>query len=304
MASRQKNGRALASPGMAGFLVPPFSLSLSANTLLEASAQGTDIGVFTFTPPDASLTLLDNDGGKFQLNADGITLEAGAVTTEEDVDTDASVHLRLSAHTYIAEFTFPITVTAIPVTNISLSGTKTVQTRSAAGTIIGALTSTPAGANFAIQNDPTGKFSIAGGNLELASTIDYLTDGTNQGDGSGSKVDITLIATHEDQTFTKTFTIDIATYSWDVTTSGEPFDHTAVTVGETLGTFGIGPSTPAGTIAYVLDPASGTQFSITGTSLKQGATLPTGAGDEILWAHITLDGHVVSDSSRQNISYS
>jgi len=197
MASKQ---RKLASPGMAGFIVPPFSLTLDTASVTESSAQGTDIGTLTFTPPDAAITLIDSDGGKFQLN--GNVLECGAVALNADDDVAAEVNVRISKNTYIFEKTFAITVNAAPVTAINLSGSQTYVEGAAEGDPIGTLTSTPDGATFSIQTQtPANGVTLVGDEMQVGSAGAALV--------ANDTIALTIRATRDGKTFDEDFTITV-----------------------------------------------------------------------------------------------
>jgi hypothetical protein len=197
MAKRRSAGRKLASPGTVGFIVPPFALSLDTAVATEASAQGTDVGTLTVNPPNSSITLLDSDGNKFQLN--GNVLECGSVALNALTDGAASVQVRISLNTYIFERTFPITVNSVAVSAVALAGGHTVAHLAAAATVIGALSSTPSGATFSIvAQDIANGFAISGGNLVVGAGV--LTAGT---------VNVTVRATRAGKTRDQAFAITV-----------------------------------------------------------------------------------------------
>lgn len=76
----------------------PTSVSLSASTLAENSAQGTFIGTLSFTDPDAGATgtfsLTNSAGSRFQIT--GTSLQAGSVSTDFETATSHLITVRFT----------------------------------------------------------------------------------------------------------------------------------------------------------------------------------------------------------------
>src|SRR5205085_1577410 len=123
----------------------PTDVALAGNTVAENSTAGTVVGSLTSTDPDAASTatysLVDNAGGRFAISGTNLVVASGL-----DYETNTSHPTRRSADhagglSYDKIFTIGVTNVNEAPTDIVLAGS-TVAENSAAGTVVGALTST------------------------------------------------------------------------------------------------------------------------------------------------------------------
>lgn len=196
MARRSRPVRRAMTGGGSGFIFPPFSVTFSGAGFAQGSDQASVAGALTVLPADASLTLLDSDGGKFQL--DGTNVEAGATLTSPTDSTAQPITVRQLWGGRTVD-----TVLSIPLIaqSVALSGSHSLAHTAAANTVVGALSAVPStSVTFSITaQDVTSGFKIVGTSLERDTGT--LTAGT---------YNITIRATkgaqHWDQAFALTLT--------------------------------------------------------------------------------------------------
>lgn len=155
------------------------ALSLSADTVAENAASNTLIGVLTGTTGGATLTLTNDDGGRFTLT--GGQLRRTAVgTIDYETATTRSITVR---ETLVEASNSPRdTVLTVNVTNVlevtlnALGGTFTLAEDAAAGDVAGALTGKTASSTLSLANDAGGRVALSGTNITRGATaLDYET---------------------------------------------------------------------------------------------------------------------------------
>lgn len=190
-------GQQMAQGGGGAHQMPVFgSIRLASKTLIYGSSAGTAIGALTCDNAFATLSLLDDAGGRVAISGGNLTVGATAATdgTSFNILVQAQIGIRTQVQTFI------INVADAPITDISMSN-QSITSGSAVNTVVGALTSAPTGATFTLTDDGGGHFKIVGTNVEATSTA---TNKAVQG-----AINITVHAVHGTSTFDKTFTISV-----------------------------------------------------------------------------------------------
>lgn len=197
MASKKSRprGRAMTGGG-AGFIFPAFGVALTEGAAIWVNASSeTPVGGELLTvPDDATITLLDDDAGKFQL--DGFTLETTDTALETGDGPTQPITIRVLWGGRTQDF-----VLAIPVydpTEVDCSST-TVSHTATIGTTIGTLSTDVDGSvfgeglSFSVSDQGGGHFAVSdnttlkvGGSTNTAGTYDLQIDVLVNGDTVGT----------------------------------------------------------------------------------------------------------------------
>lgn len=193
-------GRNIRSGGGAGFIHPGVSAaSLSPATIAENAAPGTVVGTLSATPSDSNFILRDSAGNRFALVGDQIV--AGAVATNFEAASEHQIVVRAEYAGAYEDTTLTITVTNVTeISDIALSAS-TIESGAAEDTVVGALTSTPAGAAWTLVDDAGGRFKLVGSNIVAGATpTDFGTDESH---------DIVVRGTRQGEAREETFTVTV-----------------------------------------------------------------------------------------------
>lgn len=175
------------------------NITLAASTIAENSAPGVVVGALSSTPAGATWTLTDTAGTRFAISGNNLVTGATATNFEAAATHDVTVRGTLQGETFDKVFTINVT-DVDEITDIALSAA-TVVSASAAGVTVGALTSTPGGATFALTDDAEDRFAIVGTDLVTGATpTDFATAETH---------DVTVRGTRQGETFDKVLTITV-----------------------------------------------------------------------------------------------
>lgn len=176
------------------------ALVLDNASIAENSAPSVVVGNLSTTAPGSTFLLIDDAQGRFAL-ANGNQIVTGAVNLNYVEGSTWYVKVRVFNGLAALDEWVRITVTQVPITNITLSNAS-VPSGSAANVVVGALASVPAGATLTLTDTGGGCFKIVGSNLETTSTA------TNK--AVNATVNVTVRADEGGETFSKTFTITIS----------------------------------------------------------------------------------------------
>ena len=189
-------GRTGGGAGLA-FVPGVTTVTLSNASISENAAQGAAVGTLLTVPSVATLTLVDSAGGRFALN--GPNLVRGATALDFEAAAFHDITIRAERGIVVNEVTLRVNVTNVAeITNIALS-TPTIVEGAASGTVVGSLTSTPAGATFALTNTDGGRFALVGTQIRAGATaIAGVADRS-----------ITVRGTRQGETFDKAITITV-----------------------------------------------------------------------------------------------
>jgi hypothetical protein len=241
-----------------------FQIDLSGTlSVLEGAVAGSLVGDLTTVPAGASLSLVDDAGGRFALN--GAQLVTGSVATNYETGTQHNISVRALAGLTDTIKNFIIAVTDVDEINDITLSANTVAENTATSQVVGALTSSPAGATYTITSQtPAGTFfAISGGNLVTGATPTNYENNTSHS--------ITVRGTRLSETFDKVFTINVTNVQevTDIALSATTIAENA-TAGTVVGAL---TSTPAGaSYSITSQTPSGTYFAISGGNLVAGAT--------------------------------
>ena len=180
--------------------VPGVSLvSLSNASIAENAAQGAVVGALSVVPSVAALSLVDSAGGRFAIS--GGDLVRGATALDFEAASTHTVVVRASRGLVVNDVELTITVTNVAeITNIALTPATLVE-GSTEDDIVGTLTSTPAGATFALLDDAGGRVKLQGMNIVAGATPTVFADADSH--------DITVRGTRQSETFDKVITIAV-----------------------------------------------------------------------------------------------
>nr|WP_281409328.1 cadherin domain-containing protein [Microvirga terricola] len=191
---------------------PPIDVTLSTRFVMEGSPGGTVIGLLAGVDPDVgdrlTYVIVDDPDGKFQISNDALVLKAGAVIDYETKSSHQVTVRAIDRNGLFVDKIFYITggdANERP-TDILLS-TSRVDEDSAGNALIGMLTGVDPDAgnafNYAIVDDPDGKFQIVGNELRLraGAVLDYEKKASHQ---------VTIRVIDQNNLFhDKTFTISV-----------------------------------------------------------------------------------------------
>jgi hypothetical protein len=149
---------------------------LTGQSMAENSAAATAVGTLsvvnaTGTP---TFTLTGNDGNRFALNGDGVTIQAGATNTNYDVDgATRQITVEVSGTTPAIDPTvFDITITnELEVTLAALSlDDDTVSESAMVGAVVGAIQDATSGSTLSLIDTDGGKYALDGLNIDPRNT--------------------------------------------------------------------------------------------------------------------------------------
>ena len=232
---------------------------LTGASIAEDAALNAPIGTFSSTPAGATYSLIDNAGGRFALSGSGLVKGATALDYAVAQSHDITVRAARGGETMDKVFTVSVTE-AVPVSAIALSNAS-VPESIAQNAVVGAFTSTPAGATYVLDDNAGGRFAISGSNLVRGATaLDYEAFTSHQ---------ITVTATLGQSTHQQSFTINVTNVAeiTNITLGADTISENAVlntVVGGLI-------STPAGA-AWSMVETAGNRFAIAGNNLVRGAT--------------------------------
>jgi hypothetical protein len=155
---------------------------LTGQTMAENSAAAAAVGTLsvvnaTGTP---TFTLTGNDGNRFALNGDGVTIQAGATNTNYDVDgTPRQITVEVSGTTpAINPTVFNINITnELEVTLAALSlDDDTTSATATIGTVVGAIQDASSGSTLVLIDDDSGRYALDGLNIDVAAALVAGTD--------------------------------------------------------------------------------------------------------------------------------
>lgn len=185
------------SGGGAGFFYPKVSVSFTGSGFNQGADQATSAGTLVVAPTSGvTVSLLDSDGGKFQLNALGV--EAGATITAPADGLSQPITVQVNNGGQVTLWPLAIPLQA---QSIALSGSLSIAHGAATNTVVGNLTALPSGSlTFSIvSQDVVAGFKIVTAALER-----------DTGVLSAGAYNITIRATkgsqHWDQLFVLTLT--------------------------------------------------------------------------------------------------
>lgn len=244
-------------------------ITLSAATIPENSAAGTIVGTLVSTPINNTTYSIvsQTPAGNYFAITGGTSLAAGATPTNFEANTTHSVTVRGTRFSETFDKTFTITVTDVDEINDITLSANTVAEGTAAAQVVGALTSTPAGAAFSIVSQtPAGTyFAISGTNLVTGATA------TNY--EANQSHSVTIRGTRLGETYDEVFTINVTNVQeiTDIALSGSTIAENT-TSGVTVGAL---TSTPPGATFTILSQTPNNAFfAISGNNLVTG-TSPT-----------------------------
>jgi len=228
--------------------------------IVEDSPEDTFVAFLESVPPTADFELIEDAGGRFKI-VDRV-LVAGPVATDYETSHEHLVVVRATLGASAFDKAFIVTVTnVVELTSINLSGSLTLAENSAAGTVVGALTSTPPGAALTLTDTAGGRFAISGGNLVAGATPTNYEAATSH--------NVTVHAVLNGETIVQTFTINVTNVNelTNITLSAN-----SITENSGAGTFvGTLASVIAGATLTLTDSAGG-RFAISGNNLVAGST--------------------------------
>ncbi|UTC29857.1 hypothetical protein BAJUN_02270 [Bajunvirus bajun] len=175
------------------------NITLSNASILESAAAAAVVGALTSTPTGATFSMVDTAGNRFAISGNNLVRGATALDTEVNATHTVTIRGTRLGETFDKNFT--ITVTDVDeITNISLA-TPTIASGAAQGTVVGALTSTPAGATYTMPDTAGGRFGLSGSNVIAGATP---TDSE-----AATSHDVTVRGTRLSETFDKVITITV-----------------------------------------------------------------------------------------------
>jgi hypothetical protein len=195
---------------------------LTGQSMAENSAAATAVGTLsvvnaTGTP---TFTLTGNDGNRFALNGDGVTIQAGATNTNYDVDgATRQITVEVSGTTPAIDPTvFDITITnELEVTLAALSlDDDTVSETAMVGAVVGAIQDATSGSTLSLIDTDGGKYALDGLNIDVAAALavgsDSITVRETHPDASNSPRDTVIAITVSDDapTITSTNAVSLA----------------------------------------------------------------------------------------------
>lgn len=217
------------------------ALTLSASSVAENSASGVVVGTVLGKTAGSTLSLFNNDGGRFVLNGSN-QIVTGLVNIDFEASPTRSITIREnlpSAVTPTVDTVLTISVTDVvenfAPNDITLTGgSLTIAEDAELGTLIGTLGGTDPDVGdtltFAILTDTDNKFLIVGSSLVLAAPLDFETKTSHN---------VTIRATDiGGLTYDETFTITVTNVTETAPTS--PLPTTGTTVSD--GSFSVAPT--------------------------------------------------------------
>ncbi|UTC28259.1 putative protocadherin protein [Brevundimonas phage vB_BpoS-Gurke] len=221
-------------------------------SVLEGTAEGEILGQFESVPPGAVLTLAEDAGDRFKMDAQG-ELATGPVPTDFETAVSHTIQVRASLGASSMDKAFSISViNKVELEDFDLSAA-TIAENAPAGAVVGALTSTPTGAAYGMVSDAGGRFAINGSNLVRGATaLDY---------EAATSHDVRIRASLGNETMEKDFTVavtDVTELTSLALSNNEVNENSAsgVLVGQLS-------SVPSGATFTLLDNA-GNRFALTG----------------------------------------
>ena len=274
------------------FGTPPSDISLSATTVAENAAQGTEVGTLTTTDVDAgdtftySITAQDVSGA-FQINGDKVEVGTGVLDFETTPTVSVTVRSTDSgALTFDKAFTVTVTNVNEAPSGMSLSAT-TVAENAAQGTEVGTLTTTDADAGdtstYSITaQDVSGAFQINGDKVEVGTgVLDFEATPT---------VSVTVRSTDSGGlTFDKVFTVTVTNVNEAPT--GIVFTATTVDsqakVGALVGSLSTVDEDTDDAFAYTIVTAPTNVFYVAGNEVLVGTAFDDLSPGEVVTMNIT-----------------
>ncbi|AXQ68626.1 hypothetical protein HOU00_gp087 [Caulobacter phage CcrPW] len=239
------------------------NITITNNTILENSVQGTVVGTLATVPGGGALTLIDNAGGRFQLA--GNVIQAGAVSTDYETATSHDIVVRGTIGGETLDKTITITVVNVNEGggDIVLTG-NTIAENSAQGTVVGTVSTVPTANSIALTDNAGGRFQLVSGVIQAGATAtNYETATSHQ---------ITIQATYGSDTVSENFTINVTNVVelTDFTLTGTSVNENTAQ-GGAVGTLA---STPSGATFSFVSPNNdaGGRFQIATNALQAGAT--------------------------------
>lgn len=186
----------------------PINLALTSTNVVSRKPQGTIIGTLSASDPDGDsfvFSLVDNAGGRFALDVDGVTIRVGSVLPDYAVATSHTIQVDATdANDNIASKVFTITV--LPAfTEFTFSGTS-MQEGVAEGTPVGTITATHAllseTITYTLVDNAGGRFKLNGTAIEAGAVA------TNYATGKSHNIQVKISDSLGNEE-TKTFTITV-----------------------------------------------------------------------------------------------
>jgi Ca2+-binding RTX toxin-like protein len=252
----------------------PTDITLSGASVAENSAAGTVVGALSSIDPDAldgaTYSLIDDAGGRFAISGGNLVV-AGALNFEAAASHQVTVRVTDTAgSTYDEVFTIGVTNVNEAPTDIALLGTSVAED-SAAGTVVGALSSTDpdAGdsASYNLIDNAGGRFAISGGNLVVAGALNFedatshqVTVRVTDGDGSTHDEIFTIGVTNANEAPT-----DI------VLSNASIVENSAA--GAVVGALSAADVDASDSATYSLIDSAGGRFAISGSNLVVAGSL-------------------------------
>ncbi|UTC28938.1 hypothetical protein MARCHEWKA_04260 [Brevundimonas phage vB_BpoS-Marchewka] len=263
------------------------NIALSNSTVAENIASGAVVGALTSTPGGATWTLVDGAGGRFSITGNNVV--RGATALDYEAATSHAITVRGTRGGETLEKTFTITVTnVVEISDITLSANSTPE-NSVAPAVVGALSSTPAGASFVMTNNAANRFALSGNNVVRGATaLDY---------ENATSHDITIRGTRQGETFDKTFTINVTNVNeiTDISLSANTISE-AAPANTVVGALS---STPPGA-SFSLTDTAGNRFALSGGNIVRGATA---LDYEAAASHqVTVQASLGADTFSQNFT--
>ena len=232
-------------------------VTLTSNTLVEGAAPGTVIGSFVITPSIANLSLLDDQGGRFDIVGDDLV--AGQTPTDYETATGHTVIVRCERGVVVNDVPVAVVVTNANDLDVTLTGAS-ISEAAAQNALVGTLASAPVGASFVITDTAAGRFALSGDTIVRGPTaLDFETNQTHA---------ITIEASLNGDVVSKTFTVSVTNVVeiTNVTLSAASTPETS-TPGTAIGTLA---TVPAGGTFTLIDNAGG-RFALSGGQIVRGA---------------------------------
>jgi hypothetical protein len=213
---------------------------------------GATLAAITSTPIGATFTFTSNPSSLFAISGSNLIVGASPLTSGVYPITLRATN---SSGTFDKAFTV-IVDASLTAINLSVSS---INPNLSTGTVVGALTSVPAGATFKLVGISGNRFGISGSNLVM---------GINAATAlPGSTHKITVLATLGSSQFTQQFTLNV-----NKGISGIGCSTTNIGTGGANGTFLAALVSSAPGASYTMINDAGSRFSISGNNLVVGGT--------------------------------
>lgn len=238
-------------------------VTITNNTIQENSIAGTLVGSLASVPPGATMSLIDNAGGRFRLV--GNAIQASNVATDYETATSHDIVVRGTAGGETFDKTLIITVVNVNEGggDIVLTG-NSIPENSAQGTGVGTISTVPTADSIALTDNAGGRFQLVGATIQAGATATNFEVATSH--------QIAVQATYGQDTVTENFTINVTNV-----VELSDFTLTGTTINENTaqgGAVGTLSSTPTGATYTFVAPNNnaGGRFQIASNALQAGAT--------------------------------